>query len=102
VQRPLWASTSTKNPNYPATYYVDALIGKHTVNTLPPSTLKAFTASTATPANTLTQDLDAAQQVMNKLAEVGVDMHAVTERLQHEGIEQLRWTALRQADCGKW
>ncbi len=88
AQRPLWASTSTKNPNYPATYYVDTLIGKNTVNTLPPSTLKAFTASTATPAETLTQDLDAAQQVMNKLAEVGVDMHAVTERLQLEGIDK--------------
>jgi len=57
VQRPLWASTSTKNPNYHDTYYVDLLIGPHTVNTLPPQTIDQF-KDHGTVASTLEEDID--------------------------------------------
>lgn len=86
VQRPLWASTSTKNPNYPDTYYVDALIGPHTVNTLPPHTIEAF-ADHGTVARTLDQDIDGARKLMRDLAEVGVQMDKVTQQLQSDGVE---------------
>jgi len=86
VQRPLWASTSTKNPAYPDTYYVDALIGPHTVNTLPPQTIEAF-ADHGTVARTVDQDIDAARKLMRDLADVGVQMDKVTQQLQSDGVE---------------
>ena len=89
VQRPLWASTSTKNPTYPDTMYVDTLIGQHTVNTLPPKTLDAF-KDHGTAAETITKDLDnylAPQEVLDRLAEVGVDLDQVTSRLQDDGVD---------------
>lgn len=86
VQRPLWASTSTKNPNYPDTYYVDTLIGPHTVNTLPPQTIAAF-RDHGTVAPTLEEGLDEARDVMAKLAEVGVRMDKVVQQLQGDGVE---------------
>ncbi|MDX2138289.1 MAG: bifunctional transaldolase/phosoglucose isomerase [Chloroflexota bacterium] len=86
VQRPLWASTGTKNPAYPDTLYVDNLIGPDTVNTVPPDTLKAF-KDHGTAAPTLTADVDDAEQTMDMLAEVGVDLDAVTRQLQIDGVE---------------
>ncbi len=86
VQRPLWASTSTKNPNFPDTYYVDALIGPHTVNTLPPQTVEAF-EDHGTAAPTLEVDMDQARDVMAQLAEVGVRMDKVVQQLQGDGVE---------------
>jgi transaldolase len=86
VQRPLWASTGTKNPAYPDTLYVDTLIARHTVNTLPPATLKAF-LDHGKVAPTLEAGLDEAEEQMAHLAEVGVDMAAVTARLQEEGVD---------------
>lgn len=89
VQRPLWASTSTKNPTYPDTMYVDTLIGQHTVNTLPPKTLNAF-KDHGTAAETITKDIDnylAPQEVLDRLAEVGVDLDQVTTRLQDDGVD---------------
>ncbi|MDX1993534.1 MAG: bifunctional transaldolase/phosoglucose isomerase [bacterium] len=86
VQRPLWASTGTKNPAYPDTKYVDSLIGKDTVNTLPPETLEAF-KDHGTAADTLAQDLDEAEEILDMLAEVGVDMDQVTKRLQDDGVD---------------
>lgn len=86
VQRPLWASTSTKNPNYPDTYYVDALIGPHTVNTLPLQTIEAF-ADHGTVARTIDQDIDGARALLRDLAEVGVQMDKVTQQLQSDGVE---------------
>lgn len=86
VQRPLWASTSTKNPNYPDTYYVDTLIGPHTVNTLPPQTIDAF-RDHGTVACTLEQDVDEAREVMALLGEVGVRMDKVVQQLQGDGVE---------------
>ena len=85
VQRPLWASTSTKNPAYPDTLYVDQLIGPNTVNTLPDATLEAFTDH-GTPARTIDADPAAAQMTLDKVAEVGVDLDAVADRLEDEGV----------------
>lgn len=86
VQRPLWASTSTKNPALPDTLYVDALIGKNTVNTLPPATLKAFTDH-GTAADTLAKDFNDAAEVLDALSEVGVNFEQVTRQLQVDGVE---------------
>jgi len=85
-QRVLWASTSTKNPAYPDTLYVDELIGPDTVNTLPPETLKAF-IDHGRPSESLTRDLEGARAQVRRLAELGIDLEAVTRRLQEEGVE---------------
>ncbi|MEM9776237.1 MAG: bifunctional transaldolase/phosoglucose isomerase [Chloroflexota bacterium] len=84
VQRPLWASTGTKNPSYPDTLYIDTLVGPDTVNTVPPKTLDAF-LDHGTAAETLV-DLDAAQAELGALAEAGVDITAVTDQLLEEGV----------------
>jgi transaldolase len=85
VQRPLWASTSTKNPDYPDTLYVDELIGPDTVNTLPDATLEAF-ADHGTLARRVDADVDAARAVWAALADVGVDMDEVAAQLEQEGV----------------
>ena len=85
VQRPLWASTSTKNPDYPDTLYVDELIGPHTVNTLPDNTLEAF-KDHGTVARTIDFDVKAARAVIDELATLGVDMVEVTQQLEDEGV----------------
>ncbi len=85
VQRPLWASTSTKNPDYPDTLYVDPLIGPDTVNTMPEATLEAF-EDHGTVARTVDSDFGAARRVLEQLAEVGVDLLAVTDLLEDDGV----------------
>lgn len=85
VQRPLWASTSTKNPAYPDTLYVDALIGPHTVNTIPDATLEAFDEH-GTITRTLDADVAGARAVLDGLADVGVDLADVTRTLEDEGV----------------
>ncbi|MET0325038.1 MAG: transaldolase, partial [Ilumatobacteraceae bacterium] len=85
VQRPLWASTSTKNPAYPDTLYVDELIGPHTVNTLPDATIEAF-ADHGTLARRVDADMDEADAVWKGLADVGVDMDDVAATLEREGV----------------
>jgi transaldolase len=85
VQRPLWASTSTKNPEYPDTLYVDTLIGPDTVNTLPDDTLAAV-EDHGVLARTVDADPDAARAVIDQLAEVGVDLADVTRQLEDEGV----------------
>ncbi|MCU1502391.1 MAG: tal [Ilumatobacteraceae bacterium] len=85
VQRPLWASTSTKNPAYPDTLYVDELIGPDTVNTLPDATIEAF-AEHGTLARRLDADVDQAEAVWKALATVGVDTDDVAETLEREGV----------------
>jgi transaldolase len=85
VQRPLWASTSTKNPAYPDTLYVDRLIGPDTVNTLPESTIAAF-EDHGTLARTIDRGVDDAGAVMDRLAEVGVDMDDVGRTLEDQGV----------------
>jgi transaldolase len=85
VQRPLWASTSTKNPSYSETLYVDGLIGPDTVNTLPESTIAAFEYH-GTIARTIDSGVDDASAVMQALAEVGVDMDDVGRTLEDQGV----------------
>src|SRR5918995_141261 len=85
VQRPLWASTSTKNEAYPDTLYVDELIGPDTVNTMPDGTIEAF-ADHGTLARRVDADVEAAEAVWQGLAEVGVDMDDVAEVLEREGV----------------
>ena len=89
VQRPLWASTSTKNPAYPDTLYVDELIGTHTVNTLPDDTLAAF-ADHGTVARRIDADLDEAQAAWQGLADVGVNMDDVAAQLEREGVSSFQ------------
>lgn len=86
VQRVLWASTSTKNPDYPDTLYIDSLIGPETVNTMPPRTIEAF-RDHGTVAHTLEEDLDEAQLTLDNLVELGIDLDEVTEQLQKDGVE---------------
>jgi transaldolase len=85
VQRPLWASTSTKNPAYSDTLYVDELIGPHTVNTMPDGTLDAFEEHGSV-ARTVDTGVDEARKVLDDLAAVGVDMTDVTKTLEDEGV----------------
>ena len=85
VQRPLWASTSTKNPAYPDTLYVDALIGPHTVNTLPDSTVSAF-ADHGTVSRTIDVNITAAREQWSRLRTVGVDVDDVSAQLEREGV----------------
>lgn len=85
VQRPLWASTSVKNPAYPELLYVDGLIGPDTVNTLPPNTLDAF-LDHGSVAQTLTDGVEAARNDMTALAAAGVDIDEVTDELLAAGV----------------
>ena len=84
-QRLLWASTSTKNPAYPDTLYVDELIGPDTVNTLPDATLEAFEHH-GTVEPTLASGIDEAAEVLDRIAAAGVDLEAVTAQLEDEGV----------------
>jgi len=85
VQRPLWASTSTKNKAYPDTMYVDELIGSDTVNTMPDATIEAF-ADHGTLARRVDADVDKAEATWQQLADVGVDMDDVANVLEREGV----------------
>jgi transaldolase len=86
-QRCLWASTSTKNPEYRDTLYVEDLIGPETVNTMPEETIRAF-QDHGRVAPTLTDGIDQAKRVFDEIAEVGVDYDAVTAVLEKEGVEK--------------
>jgi transaldolase len=85
AQRLLWASTSTKNPAYPDTLYVDELIGPETVNTMPPETIEAF-RDHGRLGNTLEQGVDEAQMVLDNLAELQINLDDITEQLQEDGV----------------
>ena len=85
VQRPLWASTSTKNPNYPDTLYVDNLIGPDSVNTMPDQTLEDL-EDHGRLERTVDQGLDEARAVFADLAGIGIDMGDVTRTLEEEGV----------------
>ena len=84
-QRPLWASTSTKNPEYPDTVYVDSLIGPDTVTTLPEDTIGRY-EDHGTLARTLDEDTDEADETLRHLDAVGIDMDAVGLTLLHRGV----------------
>ncbi|MCJ7532534.1 MAG: bifunctional transaldolase/phosoglucose isomerase [Anaerolineales bacterium] len=85
VQRPLWASTSTKNPAYPDTLYVDNLIGPGTVNTVPPVALNAF-KDHGNPNLSIEKELDAAQQAFTGVESLGISMEQVAQELEDEGV----------------
>jgi transaldolase len=86
-QRCLWASTSTKNPDYRDVIYVEELIGPETVNTMPVETIEAF-QDHGVVAETLTQGLDEARALLDRLAEAGIDYGDVTETLEREGVQK--------------
>lgn len=88
-QRPLWASTSTKNPAYPDTKYVDSLIGPDTVNTMPNETLDAF-ADHGTVARTVDDDVEAAHRILADIGAAGVDLDDVARVLEDDGIDSFQ------------
>ena len=85
VQRPLWASTSTKNPAYRDVVYAEELIGPDTVDTMPPATVEAF-RDHGVVARTVDQNLREAERVMAQLAELGIDFRDVTDKLLTDGL----------------
>jgi len=86
IQKPLWASTSTKDPSYSDVLYVEELIGPDTINTIPPQTLDAFLDHGAVEA-TIEKDLDSARKCFGKLEELGISMDEVTSELLDEGVK---------------
>jgi transaldolase / glucose-6-phosphate isomerase len=87
TQRVLWASTSTKNPAYSDIYYVEELIGRNTVDTIPPATYDAF-RDHGKPRNSLEENVQAAQETMDGLAKAGISMKAATDKLTEDGVKQ--------------
>jgi transaldolase/glucose-6-phosphate isomerase len=88
TQRLLWASTGTKNPSYPDTLYIDTLIGRDTVNTIPPATMDAFRDHGTALADTVESDLDGAHATIAALTEAGVSIEQVGEELVIDGVKQ--------------
>lgn len=86
VQRPLWASTSTKNPNYPDLMYVESVVAPFTVNTMPPQTLDALLDHGKIVPDTAEADLAGAQEVMRGLADARISLFDVTQQLQTDGV----------------
>ncbi|MGZ3496204.1 MAG: bifunctional transaldolase/phosoglucose isomerase [Vulcanimicrobiaceae bacterium] len=87
AQRPLWASTSTKNPNYPDLMYVEPLVGRDTVNTMPPATLDALLDHGNIRPDTILEDVDGAREVLRQLQEAKISLFDVTHDLQVEGVK---------------
>ncbi|HXM64109.1 MAG TPA: transaldolase [Terriglobales bacterium] len=85
TQRVLWASTSTKNPNYSDVLYVEELIGPDTVNTIPPVTFNAF-RDHGHPRPSLTEDVESANRTMESVAKLGISMKEVTDKLTEDGV----------------
>ncbi|HEX3670514.1 MAG TPA: bifunctional transaldolase/phosoglucose isomerase [Candidatus Cybelea sp.] len=86
VQRPLWASTSTKNPHYPDLMYVESVVGPDTVNTMPPATLDALKDHGKIVPDTVEQDVPGAAEVMRALQDAKISYFDVTQDLQREGV----------------
>lgn len=87
VQRCLWASVSTKNPDYRDVMYIEPLIGPETVTTVPDETIAAF-ADHGEAANTLAMDMDGAHKVIDRLAAIGIDTEKVADELQVDGVKK--------------
>ena len=98
-QRPLWASTGVKNPEYPATMYVTELAGPNTVNTMPEKTIDAVLADGGFHGDTLTGTEDEAREVFRKLHEVGIDVDDVVLQLEREGVDKFvdAWNELLES-----
>src|SRR5438552_2955915 len=86
VQRPLWASTGTKNPKYSDVLYVENLIGSETVNTMPPDTIKAFKDHGKVIREAVRENLDEAAAALAQLKALGIDLNAIAEKLQEDGV----------------
>jgi transaldolase/glucose-6-phosphate isomerase len=86
VQRPLWASTSTKNPAYADVLYVEELIGADTINTMPPATLNAF-RDHGQLRSAIEEGVEEAEASLRRLSSLGIDLEAITEKLQEEGVD---------------
>ena len=95
-QRPLWASTGTKDPSYPDTLYVDSLIARPCVNTMPEATLRAFADHGEVPGDTVCCQIAPAASTMAALASVGIDYDDVTQVLEREGVDKfiVSWNEL--------
>ena len=87
VQRPLWASTSTKNPAYPDLLYVETLVGRDTINTLPPQTIEALRDHGRVVPDAVTQDVDEAERVFAQLRELGLSIDAITQAVLDAGVQ---------------
>ncbi|MGH3553717.1 MAG: transaldolase, partial [Mycobacterium sp.] len=96
VQRPLWASTGVKNPDYADTLYVTELVAPNTVNTMPEKTIDAVADHAVITGDTVTGAASAAQEVFDKLTAAGIDLADVFEVLEAEGVEKFdtSWTEL--------
>jgi transaldolase len=88
VQRPLWASTSTKDPSYRDVVYVESLIGRDTINTMPEQTARAFADHGVVRADAIEDGVEEAARAVQDLSEAGIDLHCVAWQLEHEGIRQ--------------
>ena len=103
VQRPLWASTGVKNPDYSDTLYVTELVAPHTVNTMPEKTIDAVADHGVINGDTVTGTGDAAQEIFDKLAAAGIDLPDVFKVLEDEGVEKFEksWLELLEATQGQ-
>jgi transaldolase len=88
VQRPLWASTGTKNPAYGDVMYVESLVGRDTVNTMPETTLRAFADHGRVVSDAVEAELEQAELVMFQLEKTGINFNCVTWQLEHEGVQK--------------
>jgi transaldolase len=88
VQRPLWASTGTKNPDYRDVMYVESLVGRDTVNTMPETTLRAFADHGRVVSDAVEAELEQAELVMFQLEKTGINFNCVTWQLEHEGVQK--------------
>ncbi|MDQ3887413.1 MAG: transaldolase, partial [Actinomycetota bacterium] len=102
-QRPLWASTGVKNPDYPDTLYVRELIAPNVVNTMPAKTLAAFDDHGDVPGDRLSGTSDQARETFDELAAAGIDMADVVAVLEREGVEKFvaSWTELCETVAGQ-
>jgi transaldolase len=103
VQRPLWASTGVKNPDYSDTLYVTELVAPNTVNTMPEKTIDAVADHGVITGDTVTGKAAEAQEVFDKLAAVGIDLPDVFKVLEDEGVEKFEksWLELLEATQGQ-
>jgi transaldolase len=88
VQRPLWASTSNKDPQYDDLRYVESLIGENTVNTLPDETIAAFADHGSIKKDAIEQGLEQANELFGELKEMGIDISFITQQLENEGVQK--------------
>lgn len=103
VQRPLWASTGVKNPDYPDTLYVTELVAPHTVNTMPEATIEAVADHGDVTGNTIAGTASSAQQVFDQLSAVGIDLTDVFLVLENEGVDKFEasWAELLDATASQ-